>query len=272
LKIDYDDPKHRYHLNGVEVPSVTKVLETLPKPALTWWGYRVGMAGIIRAFAENRLSLALLQSWEWEPVIKPALYLDHPDIELNPRTKKPRSAIEALLGEIRHHPNAIKDDKATIGTSIHKAAEDLGITGQVPDVDEFPEDDRGYLQALARFWIAMDPEVVHQEVIVASWTHQYAGRFDLEARTKAHGYARYDFKTSGGIYSEYDVQMSGYDLASTEMGREPVEGNYLVWLQPTGDFEVVPTTTSHADFLVELVAMRQRADRDRRVKALGRKP
>jgi hypothetical protein len=278
LKIDYDDNKHEYRLNSEKVDSVTQILDKgEPKPALTWWGFRVGMAGVLRALAESKVSLGALTAWDWEYVIKPGIDAKHPDCD---RPAKPRSKLEALVvGELRHSPNHIKEDKGTLGTSIHNAAESTGVTGRVPRIEEFPEADRGYLQAFARFWLDHDPEVLLQEVIVASWTHRFAGRFDLVARTAAHGRARFDYKTAGGIYASNDVQMSGYDLAQAEMyattGDEqfaPVDGSYLVHLRPDGTYEVVPATIDHADFLGELVAVRQRADRDVRIRALGRKP
>lgn len=280
LKVDYDDAKHAYKLNGEKVDSVTQILDKgEPKPALTWWGFRVGMAGVLRALAENHVSLGALTAWEWEPVISPQRFPGHPDLEHRPG-RNPRTQLEKLVvGGMAHSPNHIKEEKGTLGTSVHNAAEELGLTGRVPALDPFPESDRGYIQALARFWVDQDPEVELMEVIVASWTHRFAGRFDLIAKTPAHGRARFDYKTAGGIYASNDVQMSGYDLAQAEMyattGDErfaPVDGSYLVHLMPTGAYEVVPATVNHADFLGELVAVRQRQDRDARIKALGRKP
>lgn len=269
MEVEYNDANHRYKINGEFVPSITTVLDkTLSKPALTWWGFRVGLAGISRAMAENRLNVGVVASWDWENILKPLP--DHEQTIVD-KNGKPKSPLEKLMIEIRHHPNAIKDDRGTVGTSIHNGAETLAITGMVPKIDGFPEADRGYVQALARWYIDHDPEFEELEVIRASWQFAYAGRFDAVIR---HGAQRrramIDYKTSGGVYDSFDKQLSGYDLAYLECGGQPLDDHFVVHLRPDGTYEMVPVTIDHADFLVERLAMEQREDALRRIKALGR--
>ena len=269
--VDYDDAKHEYKINGEKVPSVTKILdETMPKPALAWWSFRIGIAGIIRAIADSQVTTGQLMAWAWEPIISPAKFTEHPEVHVDQRGKAKHEA-EKLMMAMKHHPNAIKEEKGSIGTSIHVAAEKLAMTGSVPTIEDFPEDDRGYVQALARWYMAAEPEFEHIEVIAASPTFKYAGRFDGIAKLKGTpGRSMLDYKTSGGVYDSFDVQLSGYDLAWLEMGNEPLQGHFIIHLRPDGTYEQVPVTIDHADFLVQRLALEQGASRAARVKALGR--
>ena len=274
--VDYDDARHEYKIDGVDVPSVTQILDTTRnKPALQWWAFRVGMAGIVRAVQQRKLTYAQLQSWAWEPIIKPA---DHVGLDADTveHKGKAKHAAERLVLELAHSPNHIKETKGTLGTSVHVAAEKLGISEEIPTIEDFPEDDRGYVQALARYWIAAECTVERQELILASKRFGFAGRCDKVARMPDGTLRLRDYKTSGGIYGDYDVQLSGYWIGYHEMGLHeqvgPLAGADLVHLMPDGSFNVVPATIDPGDFLVELLAFHQRRDADARIKHLGRTP
>ena len=276
LKIDYDDEKHFYKVNGEDVPSVTAIGEaTRPKAALQWWSFRVGLAAAVKLISEGALSYGALSSWEHEPIVKPGEFTDHPQVKL--RSGKAKHEMEILSLERRWSPNHIKDDKGTRGTSIHNAAEKLGLTGLVPSIEEFPEDDRGYIQALAKWWLDADVDVKQMEVIVGSERFGFAGRFDLVAERQDGQRWLLDYKTSGGIYPEYDLQLSLYHLAYHDMGLHhhpdfgPLDGAFCVHLRPDGTYEQVPMSISHADALTELLVFHQRRDQAQRVKALGRR-
>ncbi len=245
--IRYDDVKHHYWIDGERVPSVTQILgEAMPKPALTWWGFRVGMSVVVKALLEGKLTWGELSSWSSpEAIVKPIEHVDHPDVVLAPKTGKPRSKAEQLALDIRQHPNAIKEDRGTVGTSIHVAAEQTMISGSLPAYGEYPEADRGYVQALARWYVDTDPQPVEQEVIVACERYGFAGRFDLERRTRVGDLVRCDFKTSAGIYEEFHLQLSLYDLAAICMGRERCTFAELIHLRPDGSYHVVPVALDH---------------------------
>lgn len=48
-------PKRMYRVNGVEVPSVTTVLGVLDKPALPFWGNKVGVDGVLELIRRGKL-------------------------------------------------------------------------------------------------------------------------------------------------------------------------------------------------------------------------
>lgn len=245
--IRYDDERHFYWIDGIRVPSVTQILgEAMPKPALTWWGFRVGMSVVTKAILDNELTWGELSSWSSpEAIVKPIEHEAHPDVVKDEKTGKLRSKAEALALKLRQHPNAIREERGTVGTSIHVAAEQTMISGALPNYADFPEADRGYVQALARWYVDTDPEPVEQEVIVACDRYGYAGRFDLERRASTGNLVRCDFKTSNGIYEEFHLQLALYDIAAMAMGREQAAGAELIHLRPDGSYTVIPVVLDH---------------------------
>lgn len=47
IEVYYQPDPRLYRVNGVEVPSVTQVLDCLHKPALPYWGNKVGAEGVL---------------------------------------------------------------------------------------------------------------------------------------------------------------------------------------------------------------------------------
>ena len=268
--IRYDDDRHRYWIDGQPVPSVTQILgETQPKPALVWWGFRVGMSVIVKALLENRLTWGELSSWSSpEAIIKPVEHAEHPDVLEVVKTRKLRSKVEQLALDLKHHPNAIKEERGTVGTSIHVAAEQTMISGSLPNYSDYPEADRGYVQALARWYVDTDPEPIEQEVIVASARYGFAGRFDLERRSRLGDIVRADFKTSHGIYEEFHLQLSLYDLAAIGMDRGQAVSSELIHLRPDGSYSVIPVCIDHARALTCVLAYWLAQPHRARIKAL----
>lgn len=143
----------------------------------------------------------------------------------------------------------VRDEASTRGTSIHDAAEHLANTGRAPSLLDFPEPDRGYVQALAGWWLSARPAKIATEVIVASLQHGYAGRFDLLADIGGRR-CLVDFKTSKRLYPrEMFAQLEAYEGASQECGHPPTDARLVVRLGEDGDYEVGESCASFADFL-----------------------
>jgi hypothetical protein len=53
----YTAPKRAYHIDGVEVPSVTTVLGVLDKSGLPWWAQGVAVEGILELVSRGLLVL-----------------------------------------------------------------------------------------------------------------------------------------------------------------------------------------------------------------------
>jgi hypothetical protein len=241
LKIDYDDATHIYKLNGEVVPSVTQILEdTLPKPALTWWGFRVGMATTIELSKRGKLTWPALLNHEFREVVDNAPAPERTHYMPNDKgKKKPRTLIEQLAIMARLHPNAIKSDAATRGTSIHDALTLLAMD-EMPEIDKYPAEDQPFVRGLCRWWLDHQPEFVAVEQIVASLTHRYAGRFDLLLRYPgSDDLVLADLKTGKDVRPDSHFrQLRGYEVAWREMGGEPIDRMQIINVQPSGHVKV----------------------------------
>lgn len=221
IHIEYDDDKHAYKIDGEPVPGVTSILdETVSKPALPWWGMRVGMAAVIHA----------MQTSGWAALANANTYAEilsgvpHPDRQFfgpsDTAKKKPKTLVEMLAIKNKLSTNHVKEEAGDRGTAIHAALEELAA-GVVPSVDEFPPEHRGFIQGLCRWWLDQEPEFVENEVIVGSRRHRYAGRFDFVAipQAGAHEGQRglIDLKTSKRVYMTHLIQLDGYEVAYEEM-------------------------------------------------------
>ena len=51
------EPKRKYEIDGVEVPSVTTVLGCLDKPALPYWGNKIGVEGVLELVRRGELTV-----------------------------------------------------------------------------------------------------------------------------------------------------------------------------------------------------------------------
>lgn len=250
--ITYDDSKHEYRIDGQIVPSVTQILDAVtPKPALTWWGMRVGLAAVIKLLQSDALSALSLLAFDYEDHLtgKPRNKPEQAVWRGRGKHRKQKTPLEAAAIEARLTTNHIRDTKADLGTAVHNAIEQIGIADALPTIGDLPLEVQPYIRALAKWWLEQDPEFIHQEIIVASTEHQFAGRFDLIARlgTKL---ALIDFKTSGGLYESYSEQLALYQLAYEEMSAWPgvdhptLDRFELVHLRPDGGYEMRPAYTS----------------------------
>lgn len=236
--IVFDEDKHIYTVNGEQVLSVTQALDLVtPKDALTWWGMRVGIAAVITLCKEGKLN------WPTIAAASPTDHLAGECIEApeqGVRNKKGvlKTPIEDLVVKNRISTNHIRDEAGDRGTLIHDAINKIAIEDAVPDLDSVPEEFRPYIRAISLWWLDQEPEIIEQEIIVASVTHSYAGRYDTVCRI---GEERLlvDFKTSKGIYEGHFEQLWLYEVARRELGMEPVDDMAIVRLGKDGDYEMV---------------------------------
>lgn len=211
------EPRRRYLVDGEPVPSVTQILGVLDKPALVWWAMRVGVEGACELQESGSL---------------PA----DPDL-----------AVKALTAR-KLTVNHVKTKAATRGTSLHDALEAYMRDGSVPMPAGFPEEDRGYVRALARAMLDLRPEPLRTEVIVGSAEHGYGGRYDLLCEMGDRT-LRVDLKTGKRVYETAHLQLAAYELAAVEMGEEPTDEQAVLRLGEDGEYEFVVSRAAPADFL-----------------------
>lgn len=142
-----------------------------------------------------------------------------------------------------------RDTAATRGTSVHDALEVLARDNTPPLLDQFPDEDRGYVQALARWWIDHRPSPIHVEQLVASVKHRYAGKLDLVCEIQGIPHM-VDLKTSRRVYETHHLQLAGYELAYVECGYTPVPTvTAILRVDAEGEYEFVPSRASVEDWL-----------------------
>jgi hypothetical protein len=264
ISVRYDDKSHRYWIDGEEVPSVSTILDkTLPKPALTWWGFRVGMAAVVEFCKRGKISWPALCSLDFNEV-KDNAPSDPVYMPNDKARKKPRTLVEHLAILLRLHPNAIRDDAGTRGTSIHTALEQLGM-GIVPDVwgpeSPYPPEDRPTVAGVVRWFMDQEPEFVAQEQIVASRKHGYAGRFDLLIRRPDGRLAMVDLKTSKSMHADSHFrQLKGYEIAWLENGGAPLDELVVLHVDHDGEYREYPVRCKDEHFLICLEQLKQMED------------
>ena len=142
--------------------------------------------------------------------------------------------------------------KADLGTATHDALEKL-CAGTVPSLNSYEEEVRPYIKAVCGWFVDNDPKVIDTEFLVASRTWMYAGRFDLLYERNGKR-VLCDLKTSASVRPAYLIQLAGYSLALEECGYPPVDRMEVVWAKPDGNYKVVESKATHADFLNQLAA------------------
>lgn len=271
--IDYfTAPRRKYEIDGEEAVSVTTVLECLDKPALPWWGMKVGAEGV----------LELVKAGLLVPATHPLE--NHPTLAYTVDGQgyvATVDAIVALLTQQKLTTNHVRDKAAVRGVNAHDAFELWASIGQVPDPNEYPLEERGYVQGLVNF-INDTQGHFHpddQEVIVGSKEHLFAGRYDLRAHTTGEmrlvtsayttsGEIRKrgpkyttvpggikilgDVKTSKGIYGSHLLQLEGYEGASVECGYEPTDARAVLHVTKDGLYEFKRARATYDDFLAIL--------------------
>jgi hypothetical protein len=225
------------HTPWREVPSVTTVLEVLDKPALPWWGMKIGAAGVIELIRRGVLD-------PYELITYPGEENELPDVE----------ALVELLKQENLTTNDVRDAGGDRGQAVHDAFEKWAALGVVPEPDSYPEAERGYVQGLrdALDAIPLDPSTARPEVMVGSYEHGFAGRYDLRVQcprevtvkvnsrrsvTIPAGTGLWDLKTSKGIYSTHELQLGAYELASVECGYPPTDYQAVLRVGADGSFE-----------------------------------
>lgn len=222
----------------IEVPSVTTVLDIQSKPALPWWGMKVGVEGFLKLIEDGTVM---------------GVELDHPS------TRCSSKEIVDLLTEHKLTVNHTLTKAGDRGTRVHDAFEAWCREGVLPSLFREGED-QGYLNGLRGLLEAIAPyaEVEHVEVHVASVEYGFAGRTDAiitftDGPLTNLGRYIVDLKTSSGIYSSHFRQLAAYQYAALESGYGDTDGGLVFWVGKDGDWKIRRSTaTFEGDFLPAL--------------------
>lgn len=219
--IVFDAAKHKYWIDGEPVPSVTQILGIIDKSGpLSWWGMTVGVEAVCQ----------LQRTGEEIPWEDP-------------------EGVTKLVTARKLSTNHVKTKAGTRGSSLHDALEAFLTREAIPNPVDYPVEDRGYVQALARALLELRPTVIEAEVIVGSKDYRFAGRFDLLASVGGI-VTRLDLKSSKNVYPEQHFpQLEAYEFAAVECGHRSSGRRCVLRLGVDGEFEFVESTACFDDFL-----------------------
>jgi hypothetical protein len=247
-------PDHKYRCTcgsaecaGKVFKSVTTILGKAVPKDLSWWGMQIGAAGA---------HVLTTRGYDFTK-LKPT------DVVAALQTEKLTVRDQLTAGGIR-------------GTAVHEALEAYATKGTIPLAATFPEQDRGYVRGLAKFFTTYEPEFVATEVRVLSLAHEFAGTYDFLAFVKARLVSikrprarkerlflvpdadarlliRGDLKTSKWVYpASHFAQLEAYEGADVEMGGKPSDVRAVLHVTRAGGMELVPATAVDGEGNVRL--------------------
>jgi hypothetical protein len=271
LKIHFESKPRRHYVitrpadDGgeyapIEAVSVTTALDVLYKGGLDWWGQRIGTAGMLSLFEMGVLAPTKTETGQTLAV------LDGDGVWQFATQETMDDALK------RHGLNVMQaTDKASArGSNVHDALEVWAATGTVPVPETYPETERGYVTGLVSFLrdTMMAPD--GHEILVGSYDHGFAGRFDLQVKNEVErkvvtkiypkaqpkhallplGKGRIDLKTSKDIYYNNFLQLAGYEGACIESGYGPSDWRAILRVSADGRYELRQSKEVHfEDFL-----------------------
>jgi hypothetical protein len=227
FSVEYRDASHRYWLLEKDgprtaVPSVTGVLKVLDKPALVGWAERVGIESAVTLMRSGAVGDGVAVS-----------------------------DVPAMVRSYGLGADAQKKAGGDRGTAIHDALRIYCAQGDVPNVLDFEEPVRPYVQGLCRWLLQAAPKPVMVEAIVGSLEHGFAGRFDLLADIAGRRML-VDLKTSKSVYPEMHLQLAAYMLAVEECGVQRPDGALVLAVDADGGFRTAECCARDEDFLAAL--------------------
>ena len=231
----FDSKLHSYKVGDEIIPSATRVLDVISKPALVPWGLKVGA------------------NW-----LEKNLFHDADASSKNTKVYKSRMALEPLLKGMKSAYRGTSKNALNIGTITHEWVEGavnwkLG-EGEIP---QMPQQDEA-VNAIHAFkdwvgqnvveWKSSEEKLFHRK-------HKYAGTVDARAIINGE-YCVIDWKTSKAVYPEYHLQVAAYAKAVEDIHGIPVDATYILRCdKATGGFEAVRSTEIEENFQAYLGAL-----------------
>jgi len=232
----FDSKLHSYRVGEEIIPSATKVLDIISKPALVPWALKVGATWLEKNF-----------------------FFDEESSSKKTKVYKSRMAIDPLIKGMKSAYRSKSHDALNIGTITHEWVEGainwkLG-DGEIPKMPQQEE----AVNAIHAFkdwvgqnvveWKSSEEKLYHRK-------YKYAGTVDARAIINGE-YCVIDWKTSKAVYPEYHLQVAAYAKAVEDIHGIPVDATYILRCdKATGRFEAVRSTTIEENFEAYLAALK----------------
>jgi hypothetical protein len=202
VEMTFDPDKHIYEVDGKIVEGVTGVISVISKPALMYWAVNMAIE-----YMQKHLKAG--ESYD--------------EIE-----------IKKILEGAKSAHRTKKEDAGDIGTLVHEAIEQYIKTGK----EEAPVHEKAKV-CFENFikWVK-DKKVIftESERKIYSQRLRYAGTMDFVCKIGGMTFVG-DIKTASGVYDEMWFQCSGYQQAYEEETGIKIDGQIIVRVGKTGDFE-----------------------------------
>ena len=164
--------------------------------------------------------------------------------------KNTKLDIESVVKRAINEMTQIGIDSANRGSKIHKI-----LCDEAPEVKlERHKKDKliyPYLEAYMKFRKSLDFKILGKEMIVKSDKFKYAGTADVLIKTFWNETWLMDYKT-GGIYKEAGLQLSAYKHAIEEQKKIKIDRLFVLSLNSTGKFRLIPVKDDFPIFLAAL--------------------
>lgn len=209
-KIDlvFDEAKHLYTVDNIEVPGVTGVCSVINKPALIPWAVKTCETYLLA--------------------------------NLEPGKAYDEIEISEMASEMKKQHRRQSSSAANIGTLAHNYIEGaikfkLGIN-DLPPKKPANEQALNAINAYADFAKHYDIEYHASEPKVYSKLYNYAGTLDIDANVGGKR-CIIDLKTSSGIYPEMWLQTAAYQQARQEELGIKYDERIILRIGKDGQFE-----------------------------------
>lgn len=219
--LTFDEGKHRYTANGKPALPVTTIIGVIDKSGpLMGWALKEA-ARYVRDELEN--------TW------------------IDPLTEDEVDAVCLNIPKV-----ARKKSKwaADIGTQAHKWIESHIAAQQLFEpAPDLPTDElvRACVEKFLAWEMNNHVQYIESERKIYSLKHGYAGTLDCIAILNDKR-VLLDFKTSNGLYPEYNIQTAAYQMAYEEEVNHSIEGRVLLRIgKEDGSFEDKPLPRCEAD-------------------------
>lgn len=209
--LDYNDVKHLYVVDGVIIPSVTRIIGVINKPALVPWAVKETVTHL---------------EGVWQPGVA---YTE--------------DQIKSILQDSKGARYRVSKTALNIGSEAHdwieRHVKSKVLSTPAPELPEYPP----VLAAVTSYldWEAQQMwlKYVSSERRVYSRNHMFSGTVDLVMEDPNGKLVIGDLKTSKGIYPEYLLQCAAYAKAIEEEDGVEVSRIVIIRIPKDGtDFEV----------------------------------
>lgn len=169
---------------------------------------------------------------------------------------------ESLRDSLKDHGltwRDVREQAAYRGTNVHQHAMHALAKGEQIAFDELTQEERGYAQGVAGFWLDHEPDVIAAEAAVCDLELGVAGRLDLLCRIGGETLI-VDAKTSGYLSAKFSAQLAGYSMLAEASGYEAPTGGAILQVREDGTYRLVRVPLDHTDFTAALEVYRREAE------------